>query len=259
MLRAEGSADRTAGFSGGMEMPQFRNPTERTIRDNLEEVRTGIGRAALNAGLGPDSVTLVAVTKNRPAELVDMLVDMGIRHIGENRVQEAERKIARAGRRADWHLIGHLQTNKVRKALEIFAAVHSLDSLRLARAIDAEAAARTPPARVPVFIQVNVSGEASKTGVRPGEVEAMAREVSAMPGLDWAGLMTMAPYAERPEDSRPVFAELRRIRDRLSAMGLGKRDLGLSMGMSGDYMVAVEEGATVLRIGSALFKGLDSA
>jgi len=205
-------------------------------------VRQRVERAAERAGRSPADVTIVAVSKSFPPQAIEEAVAAGIAHLGENRVQEAAAKIP--GLRplpVTWHLVGHLQTNKAKTALELFDIIHSVDSLHLAEVLSQRA--QRP---LPVFLEVNVAGEASKFGFPPGEVAAAAQAVARLPRLDLRGLMTVAPFVSDPETVRPVFRELCRLRD---ALGLPD----LSMGMTDDFEVAIEEGATLVRIGRAIF------
>jgi len=223
---------------------------ESGIRENLARVLAKIEAAARRAGRDPADVQLVAVTKNRPVEQIREVLECGPYVLGENRVQEALAKIPQLPPETVWHLIGHLQRNKAKFAVRHFALIHSLDSLRLAEALQrtAEAQDRT----VEVLLEVNISGEASKFGLSPDEVEPLLAEIArSLDRLKVRGLMTMAPYVEDPETVRPVFRGLRQLRDRLAGEGY---DLPhLSMGMTNDYEVAVEEGATMVRIGTAIF------
>jgi pyridoxal phosphate enzyme (YggS family) len=215
-----------------------------SIAGRLTEVRARIGAACRRAGRSPSDVTLVGVTKGFPAEAVAEAVSAGLKDCGENRVQEAAAKIATLaamGIFPRWHLIGHLQTNKVKTALGLFAILHSVDSLRLARELRARA---TQP--VPILLEVNVSQEASKFGFSVGELPNAASAISALPNLDVRGLMTVAPFSHDPETARPFFRQLRELRD---ATGLRE----LSMGMTDDFEVAIEEGATMVRVGRAIF------
>ncbi len=215
-----------------------------SIAGRLTEVRARIGAACRRAGRSPSDVTLVGVTKGFPAEAVAEAVSAGLEDCGENRVQEAAAKIATLaamGIFPRWHLIGHLQTNKVKTALGLFAILHSVDSLRLARELRARA---TQP--VPILLEVNVSQEASKFGFSVGELPNAASAISALPNLDVRGLMTVAPFSHDPETARPFFRQLRELRD---ATGLRE----LSMGMTDDFEVAIEEGATMVRVGRAIF------
>lgn len=211
----------------------------------LSDVRARIERACERAGRDPLGVTLVAVTKGHTAaEIRQRILAHHHRILGENRVQEWRDKVEALGPGIAWHLIGHLQRNKVR-FLDGVELIHSLDSERLADALELEGARRERTFRV--LLQVNVAGEASKYGVPPSAAAALARHVEGLAHVELQGLMTMAPYADDAEASRPVFRALRRLGDTL---GLPR----LSMGMSGDFEVAVEEGATWVRIGSALFR-----
>jgi pyridoxal phosphate enzyme (YggS family) len=214
------------------------------IAANLERVRERIARAAERAGRRPDDVLLVGVTKTVDVERVRQAVAAGLPALGENRVQEAGQKIALVGRPVPWHLIGHLQTNKVRDALELFDVIHSLDRLELARECDRRARQRGRP--VPVLVQVNVAGEASKGGFAPEEVSAALDTLAALDHLRVRGLMTIPPPAPEVEVARVWFRGLAQLAKR---HGLGE----LSMGMSADFEVAIEEGATMVRVGTAIF------
>jgi hypothetical protein len=196
-------------------------------------------------------VTLVAVVKTVPAEVIREALTLGVTDLGESRVQEAEAHAETLGRvSAHWHMIGHLQRNKAARALELFDRVHSLDGPEIARALSRFAAALGRKVRA--LIEVNVGGEASKFGVAPEGVEPLLEEARALPGLAIDGLMTVAPLTERPAEARPHFAALRALRDRaVRATGLALPEL--SMGMSADFEVAVQEGATLVRVGTALF------
>lgn len=216
----------------------------------LQAVHDRIAAAAARAGRAPDTVELVAVSKTFPAEVVRTFWEAGQTVFGENRVQEAAAKIPELPGAARWHLIGHLQKNKVRRALPLFELIHGVDSLDLAAAIDRVAAEEGLFPRV--LLEVNVAGEASKFGFRPDVLEREIEALLALPRLQIEGLMTIAPYAEEPEAARPHFAGLRELRDRLAARA-GVPFSTLSMGMSGDFEVAVEEGSTLVRVGSAIF------
>lgn len=192
-------------------------------------------------------MTLIAVTKTHPASVIGEAYDAGLRDFGENRVQEALPKIgtiAATGKHPTWHLIGHVQTNKAAAAVERFDILHSVESERLATEISRRAVRVDRAVRV--LIEVNVADEGSKFGVPPQGVEALARSVRSMPELDLIGLMTVAPRADNPDDVRPVFRRLRELRD---SLGLAE----LSMGMTDDFEVAVEEGSTLVRVGRAIF------
>ncbi len=210
-----------------------------------------MAEAARRSRRPPAAALLIGVTKGVPAEVVVGALGLGLEDLGENRVQEAEGKVAAVGRRAArWHMIGHLQRNKAGRAVELFDRVHGLDGREVAEALSRRAvgAGRV----LPVLVEVNVSGEATKFGVAPAALEPLLVAVAALPGLVLDGLMTVGPPVERPEDARPCFARLRELRDRAQrSLGLALPEL--SMGMSADYAVAVEEGSTMVRVGTALF------
>lgn len=214
------------------------------IAANVAAVRARIRGAAERAGRAVSDITLIAVTKTHDADTIALAYEAGVRDFGENRVQEARPKVAQLrerGVRATWHLIGNLQANKVNAALQCFDILHAVDSERLARAISQRAAHP-----VPVLIEVNVAGEATKHGVRPDEASRLADAVRGLPNVDLRGLMTVAPRVDDPEDVRPIFRRLREMRD-----ALGLREL--SMGMTDDFEIAVEEGSTMVRVGRAIF------
>jgi len=217
-----------------------------TIAERIEAVRLQIADACLRSGRSAEEVTIVAVTKGFPPEAAREGFAAGLSHFGENRVQEAQGKIpllAGLAPRPTWHMVGHLQTNKVKTALSLFDIIQSVDSLHLAQ----EISRRAPESvRVPVLLEVNVAGEAAKYGFSPDELPAAAEQVRSLPGLEVRGLMTVAPMAGDPQEVRPVFRRLRSL-----AESLDLRDL--SMGMSDDFQVAVEEGATIVRVGRAIF------
>jgi pyridoxal phosphate enzyme (YggS family) len=220
------------------------------IAKNLEEVRAAIASAARRAGRDPGSVRLVAVSKTVDLERIRAAIDAGQELFGENYLQEARDKIAALGRRVGWHLVGHLQSNKARGAVELFDLIHAVDRGKLAGALDA-AAARLGKVQ-DVLIQVNQGGEATKFGVAPEAAPALLKEVACLPHLRVLGLMTMPPWFPDPEAARPYFRALRELRDHLRGLtGLPLAEL--SMGMSGDFAVAVEEGATLVRVGTAIF------
>jgi hypothetical protein len=220
------------------------------LAPRLAAVRTEIARAAQAARRDPATVRIVAVTKTQPPEVVRAVLAAGLSDVGESYVQEARAKRDAIGPGGVWHLVGGLQRNKVRQAVACFDRVHSVDSAALGASLGAAAAAAGR--RMPVLLQVNVGGEASKQGVRPDAVEALAEALLAEPGLALDGLMTIAPTEARGEAARPAFQLLRQVRDR-TASRLGVELPHLSMGMSGDFLVAVEEGATWVRLGTVLF------
>ena len=219
------------------------------MTSRLQEVRRHLEAAAAKSGRPGAEVDLIAVSKTHPAEAVREAMREGLLHFGENKVQEARGKIEEIGR-GSWHLIGHLQTNKAREAVRLFDFIDSVDRLDLGQELDrrAEALGKTQN----ILLQVNVAAESTKFGCAPGQARELAEALNALPRLALEGLMTIAPYAEDPEKSRPHFAALRELRDIL------QRDTGLhlpvlSMGMSGDFAVAIEEGATAVRVGTAIF------
>jgi pyridoxal phosphate enzyme (YggS family) len=214
------------------------------IEANIREVQGSIARACERSCRTPGGITLVAVTKGVEASAIRTAFDCGIRNFGENRVQEAEDKIAQlSDLKPDvtWHMVGHLQSNKAKTAVELFDIIHSVDSVRLA-----EVLSRRAEKPLSVLLEVNVSGEVTKGGFSAGEIAAAVEEIRRLPDLKVMGLMTVAPFAAEPEEVRPVFRKLRELRDSL-------RLEYLSMGMTDDFEVAVEEGATMLRIGRAIF------
>jgi PLP dependent protein len=214
------------------------------IERRIREIERRIAAAADKAGRSPAEVTIIGVTKTVDAGVVQQAFQAGMRHFGESRIQEAKEKIAALSAlepRPTWHMVGHLQTNKVKTATDLFDIIHSVDSIRLAEAVSQHAGHN-----VPILIEVNVSGEASKYGFSADEVCSAVEQLSRLPHLQVAGLMTIAPYTDNPEEVRPVFRQLRELRD---SLGLEH----LSMGMTDDFEVAVEEGATMVRIGRAIF------
>jgi PLP dependent protein len=226
--------------------------SQEQLANNLSEVRACIVKAAEKAGRDPAEITLVAVSKTRPVELVEIAYNLGVTDFGENRVQEALPKIAHFhpdGLR--WHLIGHLQSNKAGKVVGSFARVQSVDSLHLAQVLQRHA--EEEQQRLSILLQVNVAGEASKEGIALDQAIEIARQIVALPALEVRGLMTIAPLVNDPEEVRPVFRELRRLRDRLRDEVPASAWTDLSMGMTGDYSVAIEEGATIVRVGRAIF------
>lgn len=225
---------------------------ESQLADNLARVQERIAAAARRVGRNPAEVTLIAVTKTVPWERAQAVLALGVRHLGENRVQEAEAKYA-GGLPPDvtLHLIGHLQTNKARAAARLFQLIHSLDRARLAELLEQEA--RGLPRPLPALLQVNVAGEASKFGLAAAEVPAAVDSFAYLPHLDLQGLMTIAPLAQNPEDVRWVFRGLRELRDQLRQRHPSLALPHLSMGMTDDYPIAIEEGATLVRVGRAIF------
>jgi pyridoxal phosphate enzyme (YggS family) len=223
------------------------------IARNLALVRERIATAAQAAGRSSDSVRLVAVSKTFPAEAVRAAYQAGQRDFGENKVQEALQKIdATAELEIRWHLIGHLQSNKARKAGPAFASIHSIDSVDLLRRVDAAAA--DAGAAPEVLIQVDLAGESTKHGMPAGEVGAIAHAARECRAARLVGLMLLPPWSDDPEATRPYFTRLRELRDRLVSEGIDRSHLReLSMGMSHDYEVAIQEGASIVRVGTAIF------
>lgn len=223
------------------------------ISENLESVKNRIAEALRKSGRPPGSAQLIVVSKQVGDEQILEAVDAGGVLFGENKIQEASGKIERlAGKNIRWHLIGHLQKNKVKFAVGKFEMIHSVDSLSLAEAVHRKS--QDQAIVTPVLIQVNVSGEASKFGVSAEEVEGLLRSISGLRGIQVKGLMTIPPFDPDPERAREYFVRLRELRDRIAALGIENISLEeLSMGMTNDFTVAIEEGATMVRVGTAIF------
>src|SRR6266576_2096228 len=227
-----------------------------SIPENIADLQSRIAQAAKRAGRSPSQIALMAVTKTHPPDPIREAYESGLRLFGENRVQEFS---AKAGTLADlvgaeWHMIGHLQTNKAAKAAELFNAVDSVDSIKLAERLDA--AARALNKQLQVLIEVNVGGEAAKTGVAPdsADLEDLLKAAPRLEALNVRGLMTVPPFTEDPEGSRSYFRKLRALRDQITTRNLPAITMDiLSMGMSHDFGVAIEEGSTFIRIGTAIF------
>ncbi|HQR34130.1 MAG TPA: YggS family pyridoxal phosphate-dependent enzyme [Blastocatellia bacterium] len=219
------------------------------MHERLEAINRRIAAACQRAGRDFFDVTLVAVSKTVEPERIRLAIEAGVRVLGENRVQEAASKMPElaatvAEHNVQWHLIGHLQSNKARRAVELFSAVQSVDSFKLAERLDSVAGELGK--RLPVFIEVNLGGEESKAGTNPEDVLPLCEQVSKLANLELKGLMTVPPFFDAPEDVRPFFRQLRTLRDQAQLKEL-------SMGMSHDFEIAIEEGATMVRIGTALF------
>ena len=222
-----------------------------TIAANLARIRERIARAAQHAGRRAEEITIVAVTKTHPAETILAAYQAGLRHFGENRVQEFESKTpALTNLTASWHVIGHLQSNKAARAARLFNRIDSVDSLSLAQRLDAAAAAENK--KLGVLIEVHLSDETTKSGVSEADLPALAESVSTFPNLQLRGLMTIPPFFEQPEAVRPFFRKLAELREKVSRR-IAKPLPILSMGMSHDFEIAIEEGATEIRPGTALF------
>jgi pyridoxal phosphate enzyme (YggS family) len=223
-----------------------------TIALNLASIQERIRKAALRAGRDPVAIRLVAVSKTVSAESIQEAITAGVTILGENYVQEARNKIARIGKQVEWHFIGHLQSNKARSAVDLFSTIHSVDRLSLAEALNQEA--NKQGKILPVLIQVNISGEESKSGINPQETLQLLERIAGLQHLSVQGLMTMPPWFEDPENARPHFNALRKLREELANKKIHGVSLQeLSMGMSGDFEVAIEEGATLVRVGTAIF------
>lgn len=221
----------------------------------MRTVREKIAAAATRVGRKPEAIRLLAVTKSVGPELIESLGSCGIVDVGENRVQDLIAKHNILGSRFRWHLIGNLQKNKARKALQVSEAIHAIDSLPLLDELGRISSQLSKKTKL--FIEINVSGEKSKHGIVPNQASTLLLRAKSFPQLPIVGLMTMAPKSDNPEASRPHFRKLRELRDELTAMGAFEGPGQLSMGMSQDYEIAVEEGADWLRVGTALFQGID--
>jgi pyridoxal phosphate enzyme (YggS family) len=221
-----------------------------SFAENLKSIRQRIAAACVRAGRDEYSVTLLAVSKTHPPETIQTAVDCGQLFFGENKIQEAKAKIPLCPGKARWQFIGHLQSNKVRDAVELFEMIQGVDSLAIAQEISkrAEQAAKT----MPILLEVNVAGEGSKFGYAPEKLLAELNELNALPKIEIHGLMAIPPFTPVPEKARPYFQKLRALKEQAEQM-LGAPLPQLSMGMSGDFEVAIEEGATLVRIGTALF------
>lgn len=222
-------------------------------KDNIGAVRARIREAARRAGRSPDEIKLVAVSKMHPAAALRRAMAKGIAVFGENKVQEAVAKITEIGRlSAEWHLIGHLQKNKARRAVQLFDVIHSVDSPELAERLE-RLCAEEGRQHMPILVQVDLAGEATKSGIGEKDLPRLVQVLQRCEHLQFIGLMLLPPYFENPDDARPYFRRLRKIRDALQQAGSFIGQGELSMGMSHDFEAAIEEGATILRIGTAIF------
>lgn len=237
-----------------MGMDEAEGLHRRTLRERFEDVRSRIDTAASRMGRAPADVTLIAISKTHPASVLAEGLSAGISDFGENRVQEAEVKIEILGRdAARWHLVGHLQANKATRAVKLFDYIHSLDSVELAGRLErlCETQGRE---ELLVLIQIDLGKEETKTGLDPKELPELLASLKECTRLKLTGLMTLPPYFENPDCGRPFFKTLRLLRDKLQAEGhFGSRRGELSMGMSHDFEIAIEEGATMVRVGTAIF------
>ena len=222
------------------------------LADNLATVQKNIEQACLKAGRDPKEVTLVAVSKTKPVEMLQEAYDAGARVFGENKVQEIMDKYPVLPQDIRWHMIGHLQRNKVKYIVDKVCLIHSVDSLRLAEEISSQAEKKK--VEVDILVEVNIAHEESKFGTSREEAISLVEEISKLPHIHVKGLMTIAPYVENPEDNRPYFKEIRQLSVDIKEENIDNVDMDvLSMGMTGDYMVAIEEGATLVRVGTGIF------
>jgi PLP dependent protein len=223
-----------------------------SVEENIRRIRETIAETAEKSGRSPSSVRLMAVTKTVDENRILQAIEAGVDLFGENYIQEAKRKIESIGKQVQWHMIGHLQTNKTRTAVGLFEMIHSIDRIELAQELNKRATATGPPLKI--LIEVNVSGEKTKNGVSPADILNLVRDISALPRISVQGLMTMPPYFDDPEEARPYFRKLRELREIIESEKMPRVEMNeLSMGMTGDYGVAIEEGATIVRIGRAIF------
>lgn len=233
--------------------------SENKIAENMAQVRAQIEKACERTGRSRDEVTLIAVSKTKPVSLLQEAYDAGARDFGENKVQELIEKIPQLPEDIRWHMIGHLQRNKVKSIVGRVYMIHSVDSLRLAEEISKEAVKKQ--VKVNILIEVNVAGEESKFGCRPEAAASLAEEISRLPGICIQGLMTIAPFVENAEENREYFHKLKHLSVDIAAKNIDNVSMNvLSMGMTGDYQIAVEEGAACVRVGTGIFgerKGME--
>jgi len=223
-----------------------------SIADNLKAVEGRIEQAASRVNRDPGQIKLIAVSKTIPSPLIKEGIGAGIKILGENRVQEAKEKIESLGRIVEWHMVGHLQRNKVKYVFELFDLVHSVDSLALAQEISREGMKRNQTMKI--LIQVNVAGDETKSGLAPEELISTLKQMTSLTNVSIQGLMTMPPFFPDPEQVRPFFGTLKRLAEEVTREGLEGVSMGeLSMGMSHDFEIAIEEGATMVRVGTAIF------
>lgn len=223
------------------------------IRERLSDVRHQIEKTARRCNRAPEEICLVAVGKTYPPEVLQAAIEAGVTDLGENRVQEAEGKITALGRHTvRWHLVGHLQANKSRRAVKLFDLIHSVDSIALAQRLNRLCVEESRD-ELPVLIQVELGQEETKSGVDEKDLNPLVDAVAECQRLRLSGLMTLPPFFDNPEDARPFFSRLRKIRDELAGKGVFQGRGELSMGMTHDFVVAIEEGATMVRIGTAIF------
>ena len=222
------------------------------ISENINDVKNKIEKICIKANRSPDEVTLIAVSKTKPIEMLEAAYQSGIRDFGENKVQELQEKIPQMPKDVKWHMIGHLQTNKVKYIVDKVYMIHSVDSLRLAEEISKEAVKKN--VIVKILIEVNVAEEESKFGVSVAETRDLVRRVAILPGVKIEGLMTIAPYVENDSENRVYFNKLKQLSVDINKENIDNVSMRvLSMGMTGDYLVAIEEGATYVRVGTGIF------
>lgn len=225
---------------------------ELSLRDNLKKVEENIEAACKKAGRNRNEVTLIAVSKTKSVDMLQNVYDQGIREFGENKVQEMCDKIEVLPKDIHWHMIGHLQTNKVKYIVGKTALIHSVDSLHLAKEIEKQAGKQN--VIVPILVEVNIAEEESKFGIHKEEAIALVRQIAELPHLKIQGLMTIAPFVENPEDNRMYFRQIHQLSVDIKEQNIDNVCMDiLSMGMTGDYMVAIEEGATMVRVGTGIF------
>lgn len=226
------------------------------LKDNFDQVNANIQAACDRAGRKREDVTLIAVSKTKPIEMLQEAYDFGVRIFGENKVQEIVDKYDALPKDISWHMIGHLQRNKVKYIIDKVDLIHSVDSIRLAETIDKEAAKKNVIANI--LIEVNVAKEDTKFGLMPEEVEDFVREIAKFEHIRVKGLMTIAPFVENPEENRPIFARLRKLSVDIAVKNVDNITMSiLSMGMTNDYQIAIEEGATMVRVGTGIFGARD--
>lgn len=222
------------------------------LKEHLRVVENNIAAACQKAGRDKSEVTLIAVSKTKPTEILKEAYDNGIRIFGENKVQELTDKYEKLPKDIEWHMIGHLQRNKVKYIIDKVSLIHSVDSVRLAEEIEKEAAKKD--IIVHILLEVNVAREESKFGLMPEEIDSFLKKIAEFPHLKVDGLMTIAPFVENPEENRPVFAHLHKLFVDINTQNVDNMNMSiLSMGMTNDYTIAVEEGATIVRVGTGLF------
>lgn len=225
---------------------------ETMLCENLKKVEDNIDAACREAGRSRDEVTLIAVSKTKPVEMLSTIYNQGIRDFGENKVQEMCDKMEQLPSDIRWHMIGHLQTNKVKYIVGHTTLIHSVDSLHLAKEIEKQAEKKD--VTVDILVEVNIAEEESKFGIHKEETYELVRQIAALPHVHICGLMTIAPYVENPEDNRMYFRGIRQLSVDIAEKNIDNVDMDvLSMGMTGDYMVAIEEGATMVRVGTGIF------